>query len=105
MVVLCRSASNRHLLQMMAQRGAGAFEYFDVKVRSRWEGQAEAQLERMAQPGLASVQVHWQQFNEGAPAPVQAPRLLTALFNGTRQIVYGFVPDCTQVCTLVLHFT
>ena len=99
-MVICVNSSptaNRHLLRLMAQRGAGAFEYFDAKVKSRWESQVEAQLERVAQPALTSVRVNWQQFDENVPEPVQAPRLHTALFNGSRQVVYGFVQNCTQV--------
>jgi len=28
---------------------------------------------------------------------MQAPANIMALFNGCRQVVYGFVPNCTQV--------
>ena len=41
--------------------------------------------------------MEWQQFDEGDGEPAQAPRHLTAIFSGSRQVVYGFVPNCTQV--------
>jgi len=52
------------------------------------------------------MQVEWQQFNDAAedrssPKPTQAPTNIMALFNGCRQVVYGFVPNCTQVCSTV----
>ena len=54
------------------------------------------QLAKAAQPSLSSVSVSWQQFNSDAP-PLQAPSHVTALFSGSRQVIYGFVPNCTQV--------
>jgi len=29
--------------------------------------------------------------------PVQAPKQITALFSGSRQVIYGYVPNCTMV--------
>ncbi|KAI8502339.1 Protein mono-ADP-ribosyltransferase parp4 [Branchiostoma belcheri] len=60
----------------------------DCKVKS--------QLWKAAQPGLTSVSVDWQQWDDDAPPPVQAPNQIVSLFNGSRQVVYGYVPHCTQ---------
>ncbi len=56
----------------------------------------------MESPGCRSVAVKWQQFNPRAPAPVQAPSQLHALFSDCHTLVYGLVPHCTQVDRLYL---
>jgi len=61
--------------------------------------QVERQVERMSSVGCSSVSVKWQQFNPTAPPPVQAPKQLQALFSDCPNLVYGFVPHCTQVRT------
>ncbi|XP_066269374.1 protein mono-ADP-ribosyltransferase PARP4-like [Branchiostoma lanceolatum] len=90
------SISNKHLLRSLARVGGGAFEYFDDKTKSKWEKKVKAQLWKAAQPGLTSVSVDWQQWDDDAPPPVQAPNQIVSLFNGSRQVVYGYVPHCTQ---------
>ena len=92
--------ANRHSLRSLARVGAGAFEFFDRKTKSKWEHQIKDQLSKATQPSLSHIEVVWQQFNDdddGATRPVQAPMNIMALFNGSRQVVYGFVPNCTQV--------
>lgn len=59
--------------------------------------QIEDQLARSRSAGCRSVSVKWQQLSARAPAPLQAPAHLRALFHGDRLLVYGFVPHCTQV--------
>ncbi|XP_035659528.1 protein mono-ADP-ribosyltransferase PARP4-like [Branchiostoma floridae] len=90
------STSNKHLLRALARVGGGAFEYFDDKTKSKWEKKVKSQLWKAAQPGLTSVSVDWQQWDDDAPPPVQAPNQIVSLFNGSRQVVYGYVPHCTQ---------
>uniref|UniRef100_A0A8C2ZUA1 Poly [ADP-ribose] polymerase n=1 Tax=Cyclopterus lumpus TaxID=8103 RepID=A0A8C2ZUA1_CYCLU len=92
--------ANRHMLRALAQAGGGAFEYFDTKTKHNWADKVARQLKRMASPGCSSVSVKWQQFNPAAPPPVQAPKLLHALFNDCHTLVYGFVPHCTQATLL-----
>ena len=115
-----RPAPNHHLLKAMARNGGGCGEYFDSKTKSKWERKVHSQLSKAFQPALTSVSVQWQQFDEDAPKPVQvgvrahthtthtpphlpsspplqAPEELVALFSGSRQVVYGFVPHCKQV--------
>ncbi|KAK6170199.1 hypothetical protein SNE40_018651 [Patella caerulea] len=89
------STANFHLLRGLARVAGGAYEYFDRKSKSKWEDKIKHQLEKAVQPSLTSVSVEWQQFDDNLPEPVQAPRKITALFNGSRQVVYGFVPNCT----------
>lgn len=97
--VACSDSSNRHSLRSLARLGAGAFQFFDRKSKSKWEGQVKDQLLKASQPSLSSIEVAWQQFNEDdAVKLVQAPTNVMALFNGCRQVVYGFVSNCTQVC-------
>lgn len=88
------STANRHLLRALARVGAGAYEFFDSKVKSQWEGKVCCHINKAAQPGLTSVSVDWEQHGADVPGPVQAPRQITALFSGSRQVVYGYVPNC-----------
>ena len=81
----------------MAKVGAGASEYFDSKVKSKWQRKVDSLLAKSQQPVLTSVSVVWQQYDNDAPTPIQAPSQILSLFNGSRQVVYGFVPYCTQV--------
>ena len=59
--------------------------------------QVKSQLSKASQPVLTSVSVEWQQFDNHAAKPIQAPNQITSLFSGSRQVVYGYVPFCTQV--------
>lgn len=90
--------ANRHALRSLARVGAGAFEFFERKAKSKWEGRVKSQLSKASQPSLSNIEVAWQQFSENDAAKlVQAPANIMALFNGCRQVVYGFVANCTQV--------
>ncbi|XP_013399831.1 poly [ADP-ribose] polymerase 4-like [Lingula anatina] len=90
------ATANKYLLRSLARVGAGAYEYFDNKTKSKWEKKVKCQLDKVSQPGLTSVSVAWQQYDDDLPPPVQAPTQITSLFNGSRQVVYGFVPNCMQ---------
>ena len=93
----CSATCNIYTLKSLARVSAGGFEFFDTKVKSKWEEKIKRQLSKASQPGLTSVAVEWRQYDDNLPQPVQAPRCITALFNGTRQVVFGFVPNCTMV--------
>ena len=56
-----------------------------------------SQLHKAGQPSVSSLEVEWKQYDNDAPPPVQAPRQPTALFSGSRLVVYGLVQYCTQV--------
>ncbi|VDI59027.1 poly [ADP-ribose] polymerase [Mytilus galloprovincialis] len=86
------SIANKHVLKAMSRLGAGSFEYFDSHAKSKWESKVKSQIQKTSQPVLTSVSVAWQQFDN--PPPVQAPQQITALFNGSRLVVYGFVSNC-----------
>jgi len=91
-----RSVANQHTLRSLARAGCGYYEFFNSKMKSRWETKIRNQLAKASQPSLSSICVEWSNFND-AEHPVQAPTEIMALFNGCRQVVYGFVPNCTQV--------
>ena len=56
-----------------------------------------SQLSKAAQPGLRDVKVKWLQHDIDPVPPIQAPKQIMSVFNGSQQVVYGFVPNCTQV--------
>uniref|UniRef100_K1PUC2 Poly [ADP-ribose] polymerase 4 n=1 Tax=Magallana gigas TaxID=29159 RepID=K1PUC2_MAGGI len=87
------SVANRHLLKAIARVGAGSHEFYDSKFKSKWEDKVRSQLQKAAQPVLTSVSVDWR-HDDQHPAPIQAPQQITALFSGSRQVVYGFVDNC-----------
>eukprot|EP00794_Sanderia_malayensis_P009205 gene9205-10179_t len=91
------ATSNHHLLRKMSQMGRGACEFFDSSAKSKWERKVKSQIEKCQQLALTSVNVAWQQFDDDAPCPLQAPRNVVSLFNGYRQVVYGFVPHCRLI--------
>ncbi|XP_064627264.1 protein mono-ADP-ribosyltransferase PARP4-like isoform X2 [Lineus longissimus] len=90
------SSANRHMLRSLAQAGAGFFEYFDSKTKSKWEGKIIAQLHKASQPVLTSVSIEWKQHDNYRRYCMQAPAKVTSLFSGSRLVVYGYVQDCTQ---------
>ena len=65
------STANKHFLRSIARVGAGCEEFFDSKVKSKWERKVKSQLSKAFQPALTSVSVEWQQFDENAPIPIQ----------------------------------
>ncbi|KAK3593675.1 hypothetical protein CHS0354_013571 [Potamilus streckersoni] len=90
------STANRHLLRALARMGGGAFEFFDPKSKSKWEGKVKSQISKAGHIGLTSIYVHWEQYDSDVAAPVQAPKHINAIFSGSRQVIYGFVPNCTM---------
>uniref|UniRef100_A0A4W3HLZ0 Poly(ADP-ribose) polymerase family member 4 n=1 Tax=Callorhinchus milii TaxID=7868 RepID=A0A4W3HLZ0_CALMI len=84
------------MLRALALYGGGAYEYFDEKNKFGWTAKVESQVDRVTQPGCRSISVNWQQFNQNKPDPLQAPAQIHSIFSGSRLLVYGFVPHCTQ---------
>ncbi|XP_052710583.1 protein mono-ADP-ribosyltransferase PARP4-like isoform X3 [Crassostrea angulata] len=87
------SVANRHLLKAISRVGAGSYEFYDSKFKSKWEDKVRSQLQKAAQPVLTSVSVDWR-HDDQHPAPIQAPEQITALFSSSRQVIYGFVDNC-----------
>ncbi|XP_012936925.2 protein mono-ADP-ribosyltransferase PARP4, partial [Aplysia californica] len=85
---------NNYWLKSLSRVSGGAFEFFDTKTKSKWEPKVKGQMSKACQAGLTSVSVEWCQ-HDNLPA-LQAPEHITSLFNGSRQVVYGFVPNCTM---------
>ena len=54
-----------------------------------------AQVSKAGEPGLTSVSVNWEQYGQDLQC-TQAPSQITSLFSGSRQVIYGYVPSCTQ---------
>ena len=65
------STANRHLLTKLAQSGAGAAEFLDPKLKSKWERKVNEQIRKAQQPALTSVTVTWQQHDDDAQIPLQ----------------------------------
>uniref|UniRef100_A0A8D1V720 Poly [ADP-ribose] polymerase n=1 Tax=Sus scrofa TaxID=9823 RepID=A0A8D1V720_PIG len=97
------STANRHILRTLSQYGAGVFEYFNSKSKHGWKKQIEDQMARLRSPSCHAVSIKWQQLSTGAPAPLQAPAQVQALFHNDRLLVYGFIPHCTQatLCAII----
>uniref|UniRef100_A0A8D1EZ64 Poly [ADP-ribose] polymerase n=1 Tax=Sus scrofa TaxID=9823 RepID=A0A8D1EZ64_PIG len=97
------STANRHILRTLSQYGAGVFEYFNSKSKHGWKKQIEDQMARLRSPSCHAVSIKWQQLSTGAPAPLQAPAQVQALFHNDRLLVYGFIPYCTQatLCAII----
>lgn len=52
-----RNTANRYALRSLARYGAGLFEFFDHKAKSKWEGKVKGLLEKAAQPSLSCIEV------------------------------------------------
>ncbi|CAG2243592.1 PARP2_3_4 [Mytilus edulis] len=87
-----KSKSSLKVAEQFVQTWSRFFEYFDSHAKSKWESKVKSQIQKTSQPVLTSVSVAWQQFDN--PPPVQAPQQITALFNGSRLVVYGFILNC-----------
>ncbi|CAL1538041.1 unnamed protein product [Lymnaea stagnalis] len=87
---------NSYTLKALSRVSGGSFEFFNTKTKSKWEPKVKTQINKASQPGLTAVAVEWRQYDDNLPPPVQAPRQITAMFNGSRQVIYGYVPNCTM---------
>ena len=70
------STANRHLLTKLAQSGAGAAEFLDPKLKSKWERKVNEQIRKAQQPALTSIAVTWQQHDNDSPSPMQVQQIL-----------------------------
>lgn len=59
-------------------------------------GKVKNVVSKTIQPCVSEVSLEWQNFGnkEGI---VQAPSHISSIFSGSRQIIFGFVPNCTMV--------
>ncbi|KAL6044894.1 Protein mono-ADP-ribosyltransferase parp4 [Balamuthia mandrillaris] len=90
------SSCSRHVVRSMARMGCGMAEFMASNKLPN-KAKIKRQLKRALQPALSEIQVDWAVSERGrAKGITQAPNQLTSLFNGERQIVYGFVDYCTQ---------
>jgi len=113
-------APMRHTAALLARAGGGAVEVVTRTKKSCWEAAIARQLHRCHQPALSAMAVQWATYEDErgrfsaeheasfaaaagfrdpswrAPSVPQAPRTISSLFHGERQIIYGFVPNCTM---------
>ena len=75
----------------------GSYQLYDKTTPSQWQRLVTDQLEKALQPCLSDVHVDWLQTDDNATPLVQAPSQIPSLFSSCRQVVYGFVENCTQV--------
>ncbi len=86
--------SNKHLLKMISNATNGSFEQFDSQFQSKWKDKVEDIIDRLSQPpAIGNISVNWETYNNFVDN-FQAPSKISSLFNGRRQVVYGFVPNC-----------
>ena len=59
-------------------------------------GKVKDMVSKASQPCVSEVAVEWQNFGneEGI---VQAPSHVSSIFSGSRQVIFGFVLNCTMV--------
>ncbi|KAL5017637.1 hypothetical protein ScPMuIL_007226 [Solemya velum] len=89
------SAVNHHLMKRLASAGGGGYEFYDRSSEYRWQEKIQSQLDKVRQPGLSEVKIDWGQSGSDGKL-VQAPSHIPSLFNGSRQIIYGFIDNCRQ---------
>ncbi|XP_075238699.1 uncharacterized protein LOC142334498 isoform X3 [Convolutriloba macropyga] len=100
------SSCDKHTLRLLCDKGAGFFEFFDSSTKSSWMKKVKSQIEKFSQHVLTNVSVKWVLHEDKDDASlfeisnpnriIQAPANLTALFDGQRVVVYGFVPFCQE---------
>jgi hypothetical protein len=90
------SSPNTHFLQLVSRSSGGYYEVFDKTRKSKWEGKVKRQIARAQQPALTGIHINWVQHDNEPQKPLQAPHEIVSLFHGSRQIIYGFVPNCSQ---------
>ena len=89
---------NKHFMQSLAQLSGGAYRLFAGK--GKWISGVHELLKICMEPGLTHVDIKWKAFGLNKDKIEQAPIYISSLFNRTRQIVYGFVPNCRAATLL-----
>ena len=69
-----------------------------------WQKKVCHQIDKCRQPVMTDLQVQWTQHDRNSPPPIQAPSEIRTLFNGSRLVVYGFVPHCQMVSAISHSF-
>ena len=90
------SNPNKHLLKTLSYCSNGSFEQFDSKIQSKWNEKVEDMIDKLSQPSaIGNIKVEWETHSQSIKEiSLQAPLKINSLFNGRRQVVYGFVPNC-----------
>ena len=90
------SNPNKHLLKMISYSTNGSFSQFDSKFQTKWKDKVQDLIEKLYQPpAISHISVEWETSDDDNQDKIlQAPIKINPLFNGKRQVVYGFVPNC-----------
>ncbi|XP_063952024.1 uncharacterized protein LOC129255706 [Lytechinus pictus] len=96
------SAGNRHILRALADVSGGAFESFNPKAKSKWEGKISAQIDRCRQPSVSCVNAIWQtkENEDGGMKPkdlIQVPAQTSSVFTGSKVLLYSLGPKVQEV--------
>ncbi|XP_071477881.1 protein mono-ADP-ribosyltransferase PARP4-like [Diadema antillarum] len=105
------STGNRHLLRALADVSGGAFDLFEGKFKSKWEGKVAAQIRRCRQPAVTSVQTKWRTSESagqdgGAVGAekgqrkaelLQIPAQVSSVFTGSKVILFSTGPKAEVV--------
>jgi len=89
--------TTKHTIRSLARVGAGAFEFIISKQKSKTESKVLRQFTRSKQPSLSDININWEIYRD--ETVLQAPHQIVSLFNGERQIIYGYVDNC-KIATL-----
>ncbi|XP_041460179.1 LOW QUALITY PROTEIN: protein mono-ADP-ribosyltransferase PARP4-like [Lytechinus variegatus] len=96
------SAGNRHILRALADVSGGAFESFNPKAKSKWEGKISAQIDRCRQPSVSCVNAKWR-TEENADGSmklkdlIQVPAQTSSVFTGSKVLLYSLGPKVQEV--------
>jgi len=84
---------NGHYMRQLAKEGGGICQVFSSKERAKWKAKVQAVLGRCSEAALHSVSIVWRMYNSGDTVH-QAPLSINSLYNGHRQVVYGYTKNC-----------
>ncbi|XP_023233095.1 poly [ADP-ribose] polymerase 4-like isoform X2 [Centruroides sculpturatus] len=84
---------NKHTLQQIANKSGGVYECLDTLNLENWKNMVQKQIMRTTQASLTNVRIEWQNSYDGNEVVIQTPKQIMSIFNGCRQIIYGFCPE------------
>lgn len=88
---------NKHMLQQIANKSGGVFEGLDIFSLKNWKKSVMKQIERTIQASLTNIKIEWGNNVDDFREVIQAPKQITSIFNGCRQIIYGLSTDFNLV--------
>ena len=101
-VLIPSDGCNKHFMQSLSKVSGGAYDCFDPKKLSKWPNKIQGLFDKCVEPGITQVDLKWKVFGIKKDDIEQAPMYISTLFNKTREVVYGFVPNC-RAATLLAY--